>query len=159
MEEQWKDIDGFEGYEVSSFGIVRVKASGMVVEPFRASGKGNNLYVYLRRRGEHKAQSVPRLVAYAFVPNPSGAKTLRFIDGDCAEVRAEEEHRRHFNRVQAPPEGEAVRPYRPQHIERYVVSHKLDWTPVLLSGHKPVKSSEVPRWSAQTLCRLEGSAV
>lgn len=91
MEEKWKDIEGFEDYEVSSFGEVRVKASGKVVEPFKQSGKknGKNQYVYLKRYGEYKACSVPRLVAYAFVDNPSGAKTLRFIDGDCTNCRAD----------------------------------------------------------------------
>ena len=76
-------------YELSSFGIVRAKAGGKVIRPFRLSGKGNgnNQYVYLKRWGEYKAQSVPRRVAYAFVPSPIAKKPfILYIKPLCSHT-------------------------------------------------------------------------
>ena len=79
MEEEWKDVIGFEGYyQVSNMGHVRsidrVKCDGI-----RMNGRIKKTHydacgyemVQLRKDGEIKHFSVHRLVAIAFLPNPN----------------------------------------------------------------------------------------
>lgn len=68
MEEIWKDVDGYEGlYQVSSLGRVR-RGSRMLRQS--NAGKGY-LSVMLSMDGCTKRVYVHRLVAAAFIPNPS----------------------------------------------------------------------------------------
>ena len=82
MEEQWKDIKGYEGlYEVSNLGNVRsldrtVKRGqgytikeGRVLTPFYEKKKGY-YQVVLAKDGKAKTYRVHRLVAIAFLENP-----------------------------------------------------------------------------------------
>ena len=82
MEEQWRDISGYEGlYQVSNLGQVKslprmAKSKNdsyrVVKEAILKQYVSNTGYlrVYLYKDGKMKPHSVHRLVAIAFVPNP-----------------------------------------------------------------------------------------
>lgn len=93
MQEIWKDIEGYEGsYQVSNCGKVRSltrKVScmggqrtikGKVLKPTVSS----NLYltVDLRQHQKHKTQSIHRLVAQAFIPNPQKYNVINHKDNN-----------------------------------------------------------------------------
>ena len=97
-EEVWKDIPGFEGfYQVSNLGGVRSLDRKMKIEPVSRNSyekilKGkrlklrvsNNGYyvVYLYKDFERLVFAVHRLVANAFLENPSKHTDLIFLDGN-----------------------------------------------------------------------------
>ena len=84
--EQWRDIDGYEGrYQVSDLGRVRSRKRGewKVLRP----GKSNKGYlqVGLFRDGKAKNYKIHRLVAQAFIPNDDESKTqINHID-ECKQ--------------------------------------------------------------------------
>jgi len=67
MKEEWKEIECFEGYEVSNFGLVYSHRTGK----FLTARMNHNGYsvVSLRINGKAKTKRVHRLVAEAFIPN------------------------------------------------------------------------------------------
>ena len=77
---EWKEIDGFERYEVSSDGRVRNKWTGRVLKPF-LSNMGYNI-VSLHCSGKETKKIVHRLVASAFVANPEQKPQVDHIDND-----------------------------------------------------------------------------
>ena len=96
MEEHWKEIDEFPGYEVSDLGRIRSyykkeKKKGswggyervLYDEPQRIlkqSDDGNGyLKVYLQDGDKRRCVKVHRLVAEAFVDNPNGYDTVDHI--------------------------------------------------------------------------------
>jgi len=99
MEEIWKDIEGFPGYQVSnksrvkSLGRERVKIyegkynGKEVIQNYKERiltprlGNKGYLGVHLYNNGM-KTFSLHRLVALAFIPNPSGERTINHIDGN-----------------------------------------------------------------------------
>lgn len=77
-EEIWKDIEGYEGYQVSSLGRVKAKEKidgngnlrkERMLLPYNHNGYNR---VGLVSNGKRKHYFVHRLVATAFVPNPNG---------------------------------------------------------------------------------------
>lgn len=75
--EQWKDIEGFENYEVSTHGRVRKKDTGRIL--IGTPNDKNYLHVVLRN-GIRKMLKIHRLVAQAFIPNPKNKPTVDHID-------------------------------------------------------------------------------
>ena len=79
--EIWKDIAGFEGYQVSTFG--RVKSfkykSPLILKP---ALKRQYLSVDLSIDGEKKQRYVHVLVAQAFIPNPDNKPEVNHDDGN-----------------------------------------------------------------------------
>lgn len=79
MEEQWKDIYGYEGlYQVSNLGRVRsLPRNGTVNDIKILKQKRDNGYlrISLKKNGFLKTFSVHRLVAQAFLPNDDLFKT------------------------------------------------------------------------------------
>lgn len=67
--EIWKDIEGYEGYQISNYG--RVKSLKYGKERIRKPTKDKDGYltVTLCKQGEKKTYKVHRLVAKAFIPN------------------------------------------------------------------------------------------
>lgn len=81
MNETWKDITGYEGlYQVSDLGRVRSLKFGKVriLNPGRI--KSGYLMVGLCRDGKVRNVRVHRLVAEAFIPNPSNCPVINHKD-------------------------------------------------------------------------------
>ena len=86
--EIWKDCVGYEGkYQVSNLGNVRSISNnkGTYQERLlsqRQTPTSNYLYVSFTIKGMTKQHSVHRLVAKAFIANPSNKATVNHIDGN-----------------------------------------------------------------------------
>ena len=76
----WKQIEGYEDYEVSDTGLVRSLRFGK--KKILRAGKLRNGYliVMLVKGGKRKNMRVHRLVADAFIPNPLGLETVNHRD-------------------------------------------------------------------------------
>lgn len=99
--EEWRDVCGYEGrYEVSNLGRVRSLARlvnrqnwtsfqlpGRILRP-RSTRKGY-LIVALCRESKQKNFTVHRLVAKAFIPNPSDLPEVNHRNGDKTDNRVE----------------------------------------------------------------------
>lgn len=89
----WKLIDGFEDYAVSSQGAVKraTRAQGTVAgQEIKRHTQTSTGYPNVRLRKEGKTVTVPihRLVALAFLgPRPDGAH-IRHLDGDKSNICA-----------------------------------------------------------------------
>ena len=85
-QEQWKDIDGYDGmYQVSDLGRVRSKKYGRwkILKPNK--NRFGYLMSYLYKDGKPKNISVHRLVAQAFIPNDNIFNTeINHID-ECKQ--------------------------------------------------------------------------
>ena len=92
MKEQWKQVDGFVGYEVSNLGRVRsvdrirkaaygrtARVKGVLLQA-RKNTTNDYLLVRLRKEGKLVHCLVHRLVAIAFVPNPDGLPQVNHKD-------------------------------------------------------------------------------
>lgn len=82
MSKHWKEVEGCPNYLVSSAGRVKNLKLGIVLKQSLRNG-------YLRVSINGKGQSVHRLVAQAFIPNPNGFDTVDHINGDKTDNRAE----------------------------------------------------------------------
>jgi len=80
MEEEWRKIPGYLNYSVSSLGNVRRDRTGYSrpVKKYRNPAGYEN--VCLCKDGKIKSFAISRLVAGAFIPNPSGKPTVDHIN-------------------------------------------------------------------------------
>lgn len=93
--EIWRDIEGYDGYQVSNQGNVRgvdrLSISGKRVRGVirkQILNKNGYLYVNLRANNKPKNLAVHRLVASAFVENPNGCNTVNHINENKTDNRA-----------------------------------------------------------------------
>lgn len=88
MNEIWKPIKDFEGlYEISNLGKVKsLCAVRWKREMIRnlAKDKDGYLTVNLKKNGKYYCKKVHRLVAEAFIPNPTSMPQVNHIDEDRA---------------------------------------------------------------------------
>lgn len=77
--EIWKDIDGFPGYQVSSFGRVKNKTSGLILKCVEDKQTGY-LRVNLWKNGIGSTKNVHRLVAESFIENPKNKRLVNHKD-------------------------------------------------------------------------------
>ena len=92
MSEEWRSVVGYEGlYEVSNTGQVRsldryVKGKSYRLHKGKVLSPGKNSRGYLSAvlsyNGKHKAITVHRLVAEAFLPNPDNLPEINHKDED-----------------------------------------------------------------------------
>ncbi len=82
MKEKWRDVIGYEGYyQVSDHGNIRHVANGILKQTNR-NKKAKYLCVHLSVNGNAKVISVHRLVARAFLGEPSSDQEVRHLDGN-----------------------------------------------------------------------------
>lgn len=96
----WKDIPGYNGYQVSNRGEVRSKDRWVTREDGRKKffrgmlltpnlGRSGYVYVQLTVNGKNHTKVVHRLVATAFIPNPEDKQTVNHRDenrlNNCVE--------------------------------------------------------------------------
>lgn len=75
--EEYKEIKGFEDYQVSNYGNVKSLITNRILRP----SKTNNYYkVTLCKNGEIYYKRVNRLVAEAFIPNPDNLPCVNHKD-------------------------------------------------------------------------------
>ena len=87
MQEQWKQISGFESYSVSNFGRVWSQKSKMYLTLHPRSATSPYYSVILKEGAKKKNVSVHRLVADAFVPKVAGKDVVNHIDGNKLNKR------------------------------------------------------------------------
>lgn len=85
--EIWKDIDGFERYQVSNLGRVRRKNTDKRSPKYRylipnCNNTSGYYKVVLFAGGQGRKMLVRRLVANAFIDNPFNKNQVNHIDGD-----------------------------------------------------------------------------
>ena len=87
MEEIWKDIDGYEGYQVSNLGRVRSldridsnnhPLKGVILKPYISNS--GYLLVGLYKQQKRDRKLLHRLVAEAFIPNPDNKSEIDHIN-------------------------------------------------------------------------------
>lgn len=78
--EIWKDIDGFDNYEVSTFGNVRNKNTGRVLK--YQIDRGGYYWFGLTYDKKRYCKLIHRLVAQAFISNPDNKPEVDHKDGN-----------------------------------------------------------------------------
>jgi hypothetical protein len=82
--EEWKQIESFPDYEVSSLG--RVKSKGNILKP---QMRGKYLKTSLCSQGSIKQVSIHRLVGLTFLSNPDSKPVIDHINNDKLDNRLE----------------------------------------------------------------------
>lgn len=77
LEEEWRDIDIWPGYQVSSLGNVLRKKDGLILKQYLQ--KSGYVYVWLNRGYGNKSIPVHTLVCYAFHGEEGYAKGM-YVD-------------------------------------------------------------------------------
>lgn len=81
--EKWVPIKGFEQYKISTFG--RVVSSKNFLEPLILKPSIDNGYPRVKLiglNGRKRRETIHRLVAETFLPNPEGKKQVNHKDGN-----------------------------------------------------------------------------
>lgn len=80
--EEWKQIEGYENYYISSHGrVYSTNYGGRILKPW-LDGKHNYLQVGLSKNNKVHKESIHRLVALAFIPNVDNKPEVNHKDYD-----------------------------------------------------------------------------
>ena len=79
--EEWRLIEGYEGYQISNYGRVKSFKNNMIKILRPKLEIWNYLIVRLSKNDVIRAFKVHRLVAKAFIPNPDNKPQVNHIDG------------------------------------------------------------------------------
>lgn len=88
MKEEWRDIEGFPGYQVSNLGKIKGVRKNELTPSYN-KGKIRYPKVTLTRSGEHIDKRVNRLVATAFIPNPNNEPLVMHLDNNPKNNRVD----------------------------------------------------------------------
>lgn len=80
LSEEWKEIKDYENYEISNFGDVRNKKTQRILKPWKCTS--GYLEVYLWNNGKSEVKLIHRLVALAFLTNPTNLSQVNHKDED-----------------------------------------------------------------------------
>jgi len=81
MEEVWKDIQGFEGYQISSLGSVKSFKRNRILILKQVKDNYGYFIVTLQKGSMRYGKKVHRLIAEAFIPNPENKKEVNHENG------------------------------------------------------------------------------
>ena len=82
MSEEWKEIEEFPAYSVSTLGRVKNKHGNILTGTPRPDGY---MSLLLSREGKSNRRLLHRLVALAFIPNPEGKAYIDHINQDKSD--------------------------------------------------------------------------
>ena len=85
--EFWKEIEGFDNYQISNLGRVKNIKFDRLVKPL-LDNRGY-IMVNLYKDGKMKRLSLHRLIAIAFIPNPENKPCIDHINTDRSDNRIE----------------------------------------------------------------------
>ena len=85
--EQWKPIEEFPGYFISSCGRIYSTKRNKLLNPQRH--KQGYLQIHLSKDGIKCYRTLHRLVALTFIPNPNNFKTVNHKNGIKSDNRVE----------------------------------------------------------------------
>lgn len=83
---QWKEVQGFNNYEVSTNGDIRNKKTGSLLK--QKTRRDGYLEVVLCNNGKRATKKVHRLVAEAFIPNPANKSDVNHINEKPGDNRS-----------------------------------------------------------------------
>ena len=83
--EFWKQIEGFDNYQISNIGRVKNIKFDRLVKPL-LDNRGY-IMVNLYKDGKMKRLSLHRLIAIAFIPNPENKPCIDHINTDRSDNR------------------------------------------------------------------------
>ena len=86
MSENWKQIEGFDNYEVSDHGRVRNTTTNKLLKPHLDNGR---MAVTLYANNKKFGRRLHNLVAHEFVPNPQNKEYVCNANSDNANCRAD----------------------------------------------------------------------
>lgn len=84
--EKWRAVKGFPWHSVSNEGRVRNDRTGKILQPLVI--QNGSIVVHLNAYGT-SYKVVGLIVADAFIPNPTNAKRVDYIDGDRSNCHVE----------------------------------------------------------------------